>query len=84
MRSRKVVLAVVISLALISLVLAGGAVALVALDKQVPGALWSLAGVAVGALAAMLTSTTSSIPASEIVAPPEISSLSASDFNTPK
>lgn len=66
MKSRKVVLAVVLSLALISAILAGGAIALIALDKTVPGALWSLAGVSVGALSAMLTSTSSTVPVTEL------------------
>lgn len=66
MKSRKVVLAVVLSLALISIALVAGAVALLLVDKQVPGALWSLAGVSVGSLATMLTSTSSTVAKTEI------------------
>lgn len=66
MKSRKVVLAVVLSLAFISIALVAGAVALLLVDKQVPGALWSLAGVSVGSLATMLTSTSSTISKAEV------------------
>lgn len=61
MTSRLTVLAVVIGLAVFSLAALAGAVLLIALGKQAPDQLWTLVGVAVGALGSVLASTRSTL-----------------------
>lgn len=61
MTSKTTVLFVVIGLGLFAIGSLAGAVVLVALDKSVPDQLWTLAGVAVGALGSVLASTRSTL-----------------------
>ena len=61
MTSRTTVLTVVIGLLLFSLFALVGACILLVIDKEVPSQLWSLAGVSVGALGALLVSTSSTL-----------------------
>ena len=56
---RSVVLAVVYLVGAATIVLGGGALALVALGRAVPGEVWTLAGTALGGLVGMLVSTRS-------------------------
>jgi uncharacterized membrane protein len=50
---------VVLLLGLITLLLVGGAIAMTCLDKNVPEALWTLAGGGLGAFTALLANTRS-------------------------
>ena len=61
MTSRTTVLTVVIGLLLFALLALGGACVLIAIDKDVPPQVWSLAGVSVGALGSLLVSTSSTL-----------------------
>jgi len=61
MTSKTTVLAVVISLALFSVLGLAGGVTLILANKSVPDPLWTLVGVAVGALGSLLASTRSTL-----------------------
>ena len=69
MTSKTTVMAVVIGLAVFALASLAGAVILAALDKPVPGELWTLSATAVGALAGVLASTRSTLGPND-TAPP--------------
>lgn len=61
MNSKTTVVAVVVGLIAIALALIIGAFVLVNGNHDVPGAVWTLAGTAVGGLVALLTNTNSTI-----------------------
>jgi uncharacterized membrane protein len=59
MTSKTTILAVVIGLAVFALASLAGAVTLIAMNQQVPGEVWTLAGTALGGLTGLLASTRS-------------------------
>jgi len=70
MTSKTTVLAVVVGLVLLAVVSVAGAIVLLASNDQVPEQLWLVVSTIVGALAAMLVSTRSSLGANEQIPPP--------------
>ncbi len=69
MTSKTTVLAVVCSLALLGLASVVGAIVLLSSNQPVPEQLWLIVSTIVGALAALLVSTHSTVGANEVAAP---------------
>jgi len=77
MTSKTTVLAVVIALAVFSVLGLAGGVALILANKGVPDPLWTLVGVAVGALGSLLASTRSTLGPNDTEPTPTVPAPSA-------